>query len=255
MDTAEIRRRTSSRVLRCIPDASGVPTTVATTPGPLTSSHHVRSQGFPRRADGGAREGRYLGIGFSTYTEACSIAPSKPWARSRRAGLYDRRSGFTRTGGAPSTRAALTGRAMSIDLRAARWPTGGNPRPSRSRSSTAVHGSDPVRAWGRMAAVRPQSRHCAPHIDEQVKEKEEDRGRSPRGIGGGHRVHDGQFHVRGASGVGPVRRGRPTAYVATQLPRGLEPGPRRRASRRPLEPCSHSGDAASSRLSIRTRAT
>ena len=42
-----------------------------------TGARDARLQEVPRRAGGGRAKGKLIGVGFSTYIEACSIAPSK----------------------------------------------------------------------------------------------------------------------------------------------------------------------------------
>ena len=131
-------------------------------------------------------KGRYLGVGFSTYIEACSIAPSKlVGALGAGAGLYE--SGKVRvhpTGGVTvftgshshgqgheTTFAQLVADELQIPIE----PGRGRPR---------RHRRHPVRHGHLRQPLRLGRRHRAPHVGQQDQgEGQEDRGAPARGLG------------------------------------------------------------------------
>ncbi len=174
------------------------------------------------------KKGRYLGVGFSTYIEACSIAPSKlVGALGAGAGLYE--SGKVRvhptgsvtvyTGshshgqGHETTFAQLVADELQIPIdqvEVVHGDTGAIPfgmgtYGSRSASvgGTALHMS--------VDKVKEKGKKIAAHLLEASASDIEYTG--------------GQFHVRGAPGKSvPFGAVALTAYVPHNYPEGLEPG-------------------------------
>jgi len=174
------------------------------------------------------KKGRYLGLGFSTYIEACSIAPSKVvGALGAGAGLYE--SGKIRvhptgmvtvyTGshshgqGHETTFAQLVADELQVPIdqvEVVHGDTGAIPfgmgtYGSRSASvgGTALHMS--------IDKIKEKGRKIAAHLLEA----------SPGDI----EYTGGQFQVRGAPGKAvPFGAVALTAYVPHNYPEGLEPG-------------------------------
>jgi aerobic carbon-monoxide dehydrogenase large subunit len=174
------------------------------------------------------KQGRYLGVGFSTYIEACSIAPSKlVGALGAGAGLYE--SGKVRvhpTGGVTvytgshshgqgheTTFAQLVADELQIPMdqvEVVHGDTGAIPfgmgtYGSRSASvgGTALHMS--------VNKIKEKGKKIAAHLLEASASDIEYTG--------------GQFHVRGAPGKAvPFGAVALTAYVPHNYPEGLEPG-------------------------------
>jgi carbon-monoxide dehydrogenase large subunit len=173
-------------------------------------------------------KGRYLGVGFSTYIEACSIAPSKVvGALGAGAGLYE--SGKVRvhpTGGVTvftgshshgqgheTTFAQLVADELQVPIESVEVvhgdtgaiPFGMGTYGSRSASvgGTALHMS--------VDKIKEKGKKIAAHLLEA----------SPSDI----EYTGGQFHVRGAPGKSvPFGAVALTAYVPHNYPEGLEPG-------------------------------
>jgi carbon-monoxide dehydrogenase large subunit len=174
------------------------------------------------------QKGRYLGVGFSTYIEACSIAPSKVvGALGAGAGLYE--SGKIRvhptgmvtayTGshshgqGHETTFAQLVADELQIPIEQVEVvhgdtgaiPFGMGTYGSRSASvgGTALHMS--------IEKVKEKGKKIAAHLLEA----------SPGDI----EYTGGQFQVKGAPGKSvPFGAVALTAYVPHNYPEGLEPG-------------------------------
>jgi carbon-monoxide dehydrogenase large subunit len=174
------------------------------------------------------KQGRYLGVGFSTYIEACSIAPSKVvGALGAGAGLYE--SGKIRvhptgsvtvyTGthshgqGHETTFAQLVADELQIPIEQVEVvhgdtgaiPFGMGTYGSRSASvgGTALHMS--------VNKIKEKGKKIAAHLLEASASDIEYTG--------------GQFHVRGAPGKAvPFGAVALTAYVPHNYPEGLEPG-------------------------------
>ncbi len=174
------------------------------------------------------KKGRYLGVGFSTYIEACSIAPSKlVGALGAGAGLYE--SGKVRvhptgsvtvyTGshshgqGHETTFAQLVAGELQIPIEQVEVvhgdtgliPFGMGTYGSRSAAvgGTALHMS--------VDKVKEKGKKIAAHLLEASVSDIEYTG--------------GQFHVRGAPGKSvPFGAVALTAYVPHNYPEGLEPG-------------------------------
>src|SRR5215468_4523442 len=174
------------------------------------------------------KKGRYLGVGFSTYIEACSIAPSKlVGALGAGAGLYE--SGKVRvhpTGGVTvytgshahgqgheTTFAQLVADELQVpidSIEVVHGDTGAIPfgmgtYGSRSASvgGTALHMS--------INKIKEKGKRIAAHLLEA----------SPSDI----EYTGGQFQVRGAPGKAvPFGAVALTAYVPHNYPEGLEPG-------------------------------
>src|SRR5215468_9692996 len=174
------------------------------------------------------KKGRYLGVGFSTYIEACSIAPSKlVGALGAGAGLYE--SGKLRvhpTGGVTvytgshshgqgheTTFAQLVADELDLPIEQVEIvhgdtgtiPFGMGTYGSRSASvgGTALHMS--------IDKIKEKGRKIAAHLLEA----------SPGDI----EYTGGQFQVRGAPGKAvPFGAVALTAYVPHNYPEGLEPG-------------------------------
>jgi carbon-monoxide dehydrogenase large subunit len=174
------------------------------------------------------KKGRYLGVGFSTYIEACSIAPSKlVGALGAGAGLYE--SGKVRvhptgsvtvyTGshshgqGHETTFAQLVADELQIPIEQVEVvhgdtgliPFGMGTYGSRSAAvgGTALHMS--------VDKVKEKGKKIAAHLLEASVSDIEYTG--------------GQFHVRGAPGKSvPFGAVALTAYVPHNYPEGLEPG-------------------------------
>ncbi len=180
-----------------------------------------------RQQEQARAEGRLLGIGLSSYIEACGIAPSKvAGAIGARAGLYD--SGMIRvhptgkvqvyTGvhshgqGHETTFAQIVAHELQIPMEdvelvhgdTAQIPFGMGTYGSRS---LAVGGSAIYKA---LEKVLSKARKIAAHKLEAAEEDLD--------------YKDGQFTVKGtdrAVGFGDVAL---TAYVPHDYPEGLEPG-------------------------------
>src|SRR2546427_2170667 len=174
------------------------------------------------------KQGKLLGVGFSTYIEACSIAPSKVvGALGAGAGLYE--SGKVRvhptgmvtvyTGshshgqGHETTFAQLVADELQIPIEQVEVvhgdtgaiPFGMGTYGSRSASvgGTALHMS--------VNKIKEKGKRIAAHLLEA----------SPSDI----EYTGGQFHVRGAPGKAvPFGAVALTAYVPHNYPEGLEPG-------------------------------
>src|SRR5215468_12382866 len=174
------------------------------------------------------KQGRYLGVGFSTYIEACSIAPSKVvGALGAGAGLYE--SGKVRvhpTGGVTvytgshshgqgheTTFAQLVADELQVPIESVEVvhgdtgaiPFGMGTYGSRSASvgGTALHMS--------INKIKEKGKKIAAHLLEASASDIEYTG--------------GQFHVRGAPGKSvPFGAVALTAYVPHNYPEGLEPG-------------------------------
>jgi len=174
------------------------------------------------------KQGRYLGVGFSTYIEACSIAPSKlVGALGAGAGLYE--SGKVRvhpTGGVTvytgshshgqgheTTFAQLVADELQIPMDQVEVvhgdtgliPFGMGTYGSRSASvgGTALHMS--------VDKIKEKGKKIAAHLLEASASDIEYVG--------------GQFQVRGAPGKAvPFGAVALTAYVPHNYPEGLEPG-------------------------------
>ena len=230
MDPAEVRRK------NFIPKFSGAFQTlvaVAYDSGDYAKAFDRLLQMFDykkfRAEQAEARQkGRYLGVGFSTYIEACSIAPSKVvGALGAGAGLYE--SGKVRvhptgmvtvyTGshshgqGHETTFAQLVADELQIPMdqvEVVHGDTGAIPfgmgtYGSRSASvgGTALHMS--------VNKIKEKGKKIAAHLLEA----------SPSDI----EYTGGQFHVRGAPGKAvPFGAVALTAYVPHNYPEGLEPG-------------------------------
>jgi carbon-monoxide dehydrogenase large subunit len=174
------------------------------------------------------KNGRLLGVGFSTYIEACSIAPSKlVGALGAGAGLYE--SGKVRvhpTGGVTvftgshahgqgheTTFAQIVADELQVPIETveivhgdtAAIPFGMGTYGSRSASvgGTAIQMS--------INKIKEKGKKIAAHLLEA----------SPSDI----EYTGGQFHVRGAPGKSvPFGAVALTAYVPHNYPEGLEPG-------------------------------
>jgi carbon-monoxide dehydrogenase large subunit len=230
MDPAEVRRK------NFIPKFSGAFQTlvaVAYDSGDYAKSFDRLLQMFDYkkfRADQQAAraKGKLLGIGFSTYIEACSIAPSKVvGALGAGAGLYE--SGTVRvhptgmvsvyTGshshgqGHETTFAQLVADELEIPIDqvevihgdTGRIPFGMGTYGSRSASvgGTALHMS--------INKIKEKGKKIAAHLLEASANDIEYTG--------------GQFQVRGAPGKAvPFGAVALTAYVPHNYPEGLEPG-------------------------------
>src|SRR5262245_3001810 len=174
------------------------------------------------------KKGRYLGVGFSTYIEACSIAPSKlVGALGAGAGLYE--SGKVRvhpTGGVTvytgshaqrqgheTTFAQLVADELQVPIdqievvhgNTGAIPFGMGTYGSRSASvgGTALHMS--------VNKIKEKGKRIAAHLLEASV--------------GDIEYANGQFSVRGAPGKSvPFGAVALTAYVPHNYPEGLEPG-------------------------------
>ncbi|MBI1736160.1 MAG: molybdopterin-dependent oxidoreductase, partial [Candidatus Rokubacteria bacterium] len=183
---------------------------------------------FRAEQEAARKQGRYLGIGFSTYIEACSIAPSKVvGALGAGAGLYE--SGKVRvhptgsvtvyTGshahgqGHETTFAQLVADELQIPMEqvevvhgdTGQIPFGMGTYGSRSASvgGTAILMS--------INKVKEKGKRIAAHLLEA----------SPKDI----EYADGQFQVKGVPGKAvPFAAVALTAYVPHNYPEGLEPG-------------------------------
>src|SRR5262249_30186282 len=173
------------------------------------------------------KNGKYLGVGFSTYIEACSIAPSKVvGALGAGAGLYE--SGKVRvhptgsitvyTGshshgqGHETTFAQLVAYELQVPIESVEVvhgdtgaiPFGMGTYGSRSASvgGTALHMS--------INKIKEKGKRIAAHLLEA----------SPSDI----EYTGGQFHVRGVPGKAvPFGAVAPTAYVPPNHPPGPHP--------------------------------
>jgi carbon-monoxide dehydrogenase large subunit len=183
---------------------------------------------FRAEQEAARKQGRLLGIGFSTYIEACSIAPSKlVGALGAGAGLYE--SGKVRvhpTGGVTvytgshshgqgheTTFSQLVADELGIPMEqveivhgdTGQIPFGMGTYGSRSGSvgGTAIHMS--------LNKIKEKGKKIAAHLLEA----------SPGDI----EYVNGQFQVKGAPGKAvPFGAVALTAYVPHNYPEGLEPG-------------------------------
>ncbi|HXJ78076.1 MAG TPA: molybdopterin cofactor-binding domain-containing protein [Candidatus Methylomirabilis sp.] len=174
------------------------------------------------------KQGRYLGVGFSTYIEACSIAPSKlVGALGAGAGLYE--SGKVRvhpTGGVTvftgshshgqgheTTFAQLVAEQLQIPIEqveVVHGDTGAIPfgMGTYGSRSAAVGGTA---LYMSVDKIKEKGKKIAAHLLEASAADIEYSG--------------GQFHVRGAPGKAvPFGAVALTAYVPHNYPEGLEPG-------------------------------
>ncbi|ARA93169.1 MAG: xanthine dehydrogenase family protein molybdopterin-binding subunit [Bacteroidetes bacterium] len=229
MDPAELRRKNFIR-----PDEFPYDTPVALQydsgnyEGALDKAlEMIGYEDFRREQAEARKQGRLLGIGFSSYIEACGIAPSQVvGALGARAGLYE--SGgirvhptgkvevFTGTHshgqGHETTFAQIVAHELGIPLEnvevvhgdTSRVPFGMGTYGSRS---LAVGGSAIMRALDK---VKDKARKIAAHKLEAAEEDVE--------------FVDGTFRVKGTDrtiGFGDVAL---TAYVPHDYPEGVEPG-------------------------------
>src|SRR5436853_2867390 len=183
---------------------------------------------FRAEQEAARKQGRLLGIGFSTYIEACSIAPSKVvGSLGAQAGLYE--SGKVRvhpTGGVTvytgshshgqgheTTFSQLVADELGVpmeNVEIVHGDTGANPfgmgtYGSRSASvgGTAIHMS--------IHKIKEKGKKIAAHLLEA----------SP----GDMEYVNGQFQVKGFPGKAvPFGQVALTAYVPHNYPEGLEPG-------------------------------
>ena len=187
---------------------------------------------FRAEQEAARKQGRLLGIGFSAYIEACSIAPSKlVGALGAGAGLYE--SGKVRvhpTGGSRCTPARTrTGRGTR--RRSPRsWPTSSASRWSRSRSCTATPGRSRS-AWAPTAAVPRRS--AAPRFSCRSTRSSRRVRRSRRTCSRRRRATSSSVVASSPSKVHPARRCRlapcPSPRTCrTTIRRGSSPGSRRR---------------------------
>jgi carbon-monoxide dehydrogenase large subunit len=222
--------RTSFRSSRRVPDARGRGrTTAATMQAALDKLMQMLDyKKFRAEQEAARKQGRLLGIGFSTYIEACSIAPSKLVGRARRRrralrvgqgpGPSDRRG--DRVHGLALARAGPRDDVLAAGGRRARHSDGaGGDRPRR-------HGADPfgMGTYGSrsgsvggtaifmsLAKIKEKGKKIAAHLLEA----------SPNDI----EYANGQFQVKGAPGKAvPFGAVALTAYVPHNYPEGLEPG-------------------------------
>ncbi len=190
--------------------------------------HMLDYKKFRAEQEAARRQGRMLGVGFSTYIEACSIAPSKlVGALGAGAGLYE--SGKVRvhptgmvtvyTGshshgqGHETTFAQLVADELQIPIEQVEVvhgdtgaiPFGMGTYGSRSASvgGTALHMS--------VGKIKEKAKKIAAHLLEA----------SPSDI----EYLNGQFQVKGTPGKAvPFGAVALTAYVPHNYPEGLEPG-------------------------------
>ncbi|HUG35919.1 MAG TPA: molybdopterin cofactor-binding domain-containing protein, partial [Candidatus Limnocylindrales bacterium] len=176
----------------------------------------------------GRKKGRLIGVGFSTYIEACSIAPSKlVGALGAGAGLYE--SGKVRvhptgsvtvyTGshshgqGHETTFAQLVAGELQIPIESVEivhGDTGAIPfgMGTYGSRSASVGGTALLMSVNK---VKEKAKRIAAHLLEASASDIE--------------YTDGQFHVRGAPGKSvPFGAVALTAYVPHNYPEGLEPG-------------------------------
>ncbi|MCS7276366.1 MAG: xanthine dehydrogenase family protein molybdopterin-binding subunit [Dehalococcoidia bacterium] len=230
LDPAEFRRRNFVP-----PDRFPYQTSVAVVydsgnyPGALDKALALADyQGMRRQQEEARRQGRYVGIGISCYIEACGFAPSKLVGQlGAQAGLWE--SALVRvhptgrvtvlTGahshgqGHETTFAQIVAEELGISLDdveivhgdSAAIPMGMGTYGSRS---LAVGGSAIVRALDR---VKDKARRIAAHLLEAAPEDVE--------------LREGRFYVRGvpdrAVDWAAVAL---QAYLAHNLPEGMEPG-------------------------------
>src|SRR5919108_2452864 len=174
------------------------------------------------------QQGRLLGVGFSTYIEACSIAPSKlVGALGAGAGLYE--SGKVRvhptgmvtvyTGshshgqGHETTFAQLVADDLGIPIEQVEVIHGDT---GQIAFGMGTYGSRPASVGGTaikmsLHKIKEKGKRIAAHLLEA----------SPKDI----EYADGQFQVRGVPGKSvPFGAVSLTAYVPHNYPEGLEPG-------------------------------
>src|SRR2546423_1832467 len=183
---------------------------------------------FRTEQEASRKQGKLIGIGFSTYIEACSIAPSKVvGSLGAQAGLYE--SGIVRvhptgkvtvfTGshshgqGHETTFSQLVADELSVpiddvdivhgDTGAIAFGMGTYGSRSASVGGTAIHMS--------IEKIKEKGKKIAAHLLEA----------SP----GDMEYVNGQFQVKGFPGKAvPFGQGALTAYVPHNYPEGLEPG-------------------------------
>jgi carbon-monoxide dehydrogenase large subunit len=230
MDPAELRRK------NFIPKFSGAHQTLVAVvydsgdyAAPLDKLLAMLDYGkFRSEQEAARRQGRLLGIGFSTYIEACSIAPSKlVGALGAGAGLYE--SGKVRvhptgmvtvyTGshshgqGHETTFAQLVADELQIPIEqveVVHGDTGAIPfgMGTYGSRSASVGGTALLMSVNK---VKEKARKIAAHLLEASA--------------GDLEYQNGQFQVKGAPGKAvPFGAVALTAYVPHNFPEGMEPG-------------------------------
>jgi aerobic carbon-monoxide dehydrogenase large subunit len=191
---------------------------------------NVNLDAFRLQQDGARGEGRYLGIGFSTYMEICGLAPSRavgPSGVGIQAGFWESAvvrvhpsgSATVWTGASPHGQGHDTGFAQIVADRIGvgpeqvevvhgdtdRGPFGMGTYGSRS---LAVGGESVARA---ALKVQDKARKIAAHLLEAAPEDVE--------------LADGKYQVRGSPdkglALGDISL---AAYVPENIPDGMEPG-------------------------------
>ena len=177
--------------------------------------------GFEKRREEAKKRGRLRGLGIASYIEACGIAPSAVvGSLGARAGLYEV-GGRARASdgiGHRLYRLAFPRPGTRDHLRPARLLY---PRrvPRQRRHRPRRHGQDPLRHGHlRLALARGRrQRHVQRHA-EGHRQGQEDRGPSPRGGRGRHRVRQRRVPRRGHGQEEGARRGLACGLCAAQLP-------------------------------------
>jgi aerobic carbon-monoxide dehydrogenase large subunit len=186
--------------------------------------------GFRREQEEARKQGRYLGIGFSTYMEICGLAPSRavgPSGVGIQAGFWESAvvrvhpsgSATVWTGASPHGQGHDTGFAQIVADRIGispdqvevvhgdtdRGPFGMGTYGSRS---LAVGGESVARA---ALKVQDKARRIAAHLLEAAPEDVE--------------LADGKYQVKGSPDKGmPLGDVSLAAYVPENIPDGMEPG-------------------------------
>ena len=191
----------------------------------------------PRRASSargrGAARARacYRGLGFSTYTEICGLAPSRvtgPSGFGLQTGLWE----------SAMVRVHFTGRGHGLHRHLAARPGPGDDvradrrRPARastrrtSRSCTATRHRPARPRHLRLAHDRGRRRGARARDQQGRRQGQEDR--RPHARGGARRTsrcRDGKFSVKGSPDKGmTLAEVAGAAYIPENLPEGMEPG-------------------------------
>jgi aerobic carbon-monoxide dehydrogenase large subunit len=191
---------------------------------------HVDLDEFRREQDQARAEGRYRGVGFSTYVEICGLAPSRiagPSGVGLQAGFWESAtlrvhpsgSATLYTGTKPHGQGHETGFAQIVADRIGIGPENVeviHGDTDRGPMGMGTYGSRSLAVGGESAAraaekIQDKAKRIAAHLLEAAPEDME--------------LADGRYHVRGSPDKGmPLGDIALAAYVPEDLPEGMEPG-------------------------------
>ncbi len=205
--------------------------TQATTTGRSTScSTHVDVDAFRAEQEQARAEGRYLGLGFSTYTEICGLAPSRvtgPSGFGLQSGNWE--SAMVRvhlsgavtvyTGASPHGQGHETGFAQIVADRLGVDPAQVEVIHGDTSTGPQGHGTYGSRSLsvGGEAAVRATSK-IVDKIKQVVAHQLE---AAPEDV----ELQDGRFAIKGSPDKGlTLAEAAGEAYIPENIPEGMEPG-------------------------------